>query len=243
MKPLFFVHIPKTGGTSLMVQAKEQGLKWGENNPHYANQPLKHHQPLQWFVSDRKSRARDIIDTHELFAILRDPLDRFVSDIKWHIEKRPETLQAFGYTRQELERDIRPFVHDVLDLIESLAIDEIEPIPNDLIPFRVRRRFQKRAIQKAGLRNFGYAHFLPQKLFCEYHGKEIISEYFNLTNIKVLEGYLGNRGVHFSSRQRANQSQLALELRTDEIQRIQHVYADDIRFCQSKRAVGKAVTA
>lgn len=225
-----------------MVQAKEQGYKWGGNNPFYANQPFKHHQPLQWFVSDRKRHARDIIDTNELFAILRDPLDRFVSDIKWHIEKRPDTLQAFGYTKKDLERDIRPFVHDVLDLIESLAIDEIEPIPNDLIPFRVRRKFQKRAIQKAGLRNFGYAHFLPQKLFCEYHGKEIISAYFDLTNLKALEEYLGKRGVHFSSRQRANQSQLPLELGTDEIQRIQHVYAADILFYQSRRAIRTAVT-
>lgn len=221
----------------MIVQAKEQGFKWGENNPLYANQPFKHHQPLQWFVSDRKSNARDIIDAHELFAILRDPLDRFVSDIKWHIEKRPDTIQAFGYTKHDLERDIRPFVHDVLDLVESLAIDKIEPIPNELIPFRVKRRFQKRAIQKAGLRNFGHAHFLPQRLFCEYKGKEIISRYFDLTKLKALEDFLGKKGVHFSSQQRANQSQLALELRSDEIQRIQHVYADDIRFCQSRRAI------
>lgn len=225
-----------------MTQAYEQGFKWSKNNPLFVNQTFKHHQPLQWFLTDGKSSAQEIIDKHELFTILRNPLERFVSDIKWHIEKKPSTLQAFGYTKHDLESDVRPFVHDVLDVIESLEPDGMEPNLNNLIPFRVRRWFQKRVFKKARIRSFGFAHFLPQKQFCEYNGKEIISQYFDLTNLKELEDYLGKRGVHFSSQKRVNQSQLAIELREDEIQRILHVYADDIRFYQSKSAVSPPLT-
>ena len=143
-----------------MVQANQQGLKLGQFQPFYTNQPFKHHQPLQWFISERKTTARVIIETHELFAVLRDPLQRFISDIKWHIEKRPETHRAFGYTKEALEKDIRPFVNDVLDIIESLETDLIKPIPNGCIPFKVRRRF-KNWTQKVRIRPlFTTTHFL-----------------------------------------------------------------------------------
>jgi len=225
----------------LMVQANEQGFKWGEGCPLYTNQPFKHHQPLQWFVSDRKSHAQYIIDTHELFTILRDPFDRFVSDITWHIEKRPDTLQAFGYTQHDLKRDIRPFVHDILDLIESLAIDDIEPIPHEFIPFKVRRMFQKKAIQKAGLRKFGYAHFIPQQFFCEHNGDEIISRYFSLNSLSELETYLKVRGIHFSAQKKSNRSGISIELNEAEVQRIRQVYAKDIRLFESKCSVRATV--
>lgn len=236
MKPLFFVHIPKTGGTSLMEQANEQGLRWGEKNPFYSNQPFKHHQPLQWYIPDRNNHPREIIESHELFAVLRHPVSRFTSDLRWHIERRPATLEAFGYTRQAVEKDVRPFIHDVLDLIETLDTEALNPIPNELIPFRVRRRFQKNAIRSAGLKNFGYGHFLPQRLFCEYEGEEVISHYFDLKNIEEITSFMHTRGLSFQSDKKANASKWPILLENVELERIQSIYADDIRFYESKTA-------
>lgn len=234
MKPLFFVHIPKTGGTSLMEQANEQGLRWSEKNPFYSNQPFKHHQPLQWYISNRNNHPREVIESHELFAVLRHPVSRFTSDLRWHIERRPATLDAFGYTREAVEKDARPFINDVLDVIETLDTDTLKPVPNELIPFRVRRRFQKNAIRSARLKNFGYGHFLPQRLFCEYEGEEVISHYFDLENIEELAPFMHTRGLSFQSEKKANASKRPIILKNDELQRIQSVYADDIRFFKSK---------
>jgi len=217
-----------------MVQANQQGLNWGEKNPFYSSQPFKHHQPLQWFMPDREKSPRALIESHDLIAVLRDPVERFISDLKWHIEKRPITLEAFEYTRKEIDDDIRPLVHDILDLVEAVDPSAIQPIPIKLIPFRIRRRFQKSAIRKAGLWKLGYAHFLPQQIFCEFEGEEIISHYFSIDNLAALESFLQDYGISFSSMNKSNRSQMPIQLEKDELERISSVYADDLLFYKSK---------
>lgn len=234
MRPLFFVHIPKTGGTSLMIQANQQGLSWGEKNPFYFNQPFKHHQPLQWFIPDRENCPRALIKSHNLITVLRDPVERFISDLKWHIEKRPSTLEAFGYSRKKVREDIRPLVHDILDLVESFDPAAMKPVANEHIPFRVRRRFQKSEIRKAGLWKLGYAHFLPQHLFCEFEGEDVISRYFSIDNLAELESFLRDYGISFSSTGRSNRSQTPILLKKAELDRINSVYATDLLFYKSK---------
>ena len=103
-----------------------------------------------------------------------------------------------------------------------------------LIPFRVRRRFQKSAIRKAGLWKLGYAHFLPQQIFCEFEGEEIISHYFSIDNLAALESFLQDYGISFSSTNKSNRSQMPIQLEKDELERISSVYADDLLFYKSK---------
>lgn len=79
---------------------------------------------------------------------------------------------------------------------------------------------------KTGLKKFGYAHFLPQHIFCEYNCEEIISRYFDLNNLSDLADYLKVRGIHFSVQKNYNSSQIDIQLNED-----------DIRFFESKCSV------
>lgn len=104
---LAFVHIPKTGGGSIEKAAGLKGIRWGvcnywsikgicpDNNPpsvHYEN-PFLHqwfHVPLQWIPD----KVPTFYEGHDLFAIIRNPYDRMVSEFFWQCHKMDMCKEA-----------------------------------------------------------------------------------------------------------------------------------------------------
>tara|TARA_B100001027_G_scaffold102412_1_gene70381 strand:+ start:213 stop:839 length:627 start_codon:yes stop_codon:yes gene_type:complete len=73
MKRLDFIHIPKTGGTTIEDVGHKHHIKWGRNNRD--SNTTVHHKCSTWH---NPSRSFD----HTTFCVIRDPLDRMVSEYK-----------------------------------------------------------------------------------------------------------------------------------------------------------------
>ena len=91
---LAFVHIPKTGGTSIENAALKQNIKWGRfvnwkihNTDNtlfkFKNPGQKCHMPpctLPSYYSDKR-----------LFCVVRNPYTKIISEFKWFLINRPLT--------------------------------------------------------------------------------------------------------------------------------------------------------
>ena len=75
---------------------------------------------------------------------------------------------------------------------------------------------------------------MPQHLFCEFEGEDVISHYFSIDNLAELESFLRDYGISFSSTGRSNRSQTPILLKKAELDRINSVYATDLLFYKSK---------
>ena len=74
-RELKFIHIPKTGGTSVVLWGIENGYNWGRkdsNKPECNTKDGKWHCPAEYW--DPK---------HEYFCIVRDPYSRLVSEANY----------------------------------------------------------------------------------------------------------------------------------------------------------------
>jgi len=76
---LKFIHITKTGGTSIENIAKENGIYWGRYD-----QDLKFLGSVFWHIPfqfcERNSEKNRLIDNFEFFVVVRNPYDRCVSE-------------------------------------------------------------------------------------------------------------------------------------------------------------------
>eukprot|EP00438_Fugacium_kawagutii_P015698 Skav235321 [mRNA] locus=scaffold520:529221:529913:+ [translate_table: standard] len=75
-KELKFIHITKTGGTSIELWANESGLKWGKFHSEYTVHGF--HGPV-WHVPFPKLRA-SLRHRYDWFMVVRDPIERMVSE-------------------------------------------------------------------------------------------------------------------------------------------------------------------
>lgn len=105
-KPLYLIHIPKAAGTAVEEICYTYGECVGQcyTNRHHSMRPIDEkyykmspwHVPLQYFS---KNKVKEIYESHIIFAIVRNPYDRILSDFRfWHdyYELRPE-LQKDKY--------------------------------------------------------------------------------------------------------------------------------------------------
>ena len=82
-KTLKFLHIPKTGGTSIEEAAHDAGLNWGAHDPHlnlesYNSLGTTYHQPLHQ-MTDR-SAYEYLIENFDFFCVVRNPYEKCVSE-------------------------------------------------------------------------------------------------------------------------------------------------------------------
>ncbi|GAB5365070.1 hypothetical protein AAMO2058_001025000 [Amorphochlora amoebiformis] len=93
---LAFIHIPKTGGTSIMNLAKQAGIKWGV----YDSSPRITKRKIQGCPVDHWPPIRIQSGVHT-FCTMRDPVDRAISEVRyelWHSqEKRCVTAEELNY--------------------------------------------------------------------------------------------------------------------------------------------------
>ena len=81
---LKFLHIPKSAGTSLENIANDHGFKWGRFDREYLQRFKSNvetninvwHRPLHFF-------SLNPYQNYRVFAVIRDPYDRIISDFKY----------------------------------------------------------------------------------------------------------------------------------------------------------------
>lgn len=74
MKELKFIHITKTGGTSIEEEGLSVGIKWG-----------RHHKEYGWWHGIFKNKPKKLKDKYDWFMVVRNPYERIISEFhcKW----------------------------------------------------------------------------------------------------------------------------------------------------------------
>jgi len=116
---LEMVHVPKTGGSSLVLLAAENGIPWSKCHwytnagriqcPNYTADREKHHRvfpltnwhvPPMYLEANITNNVKEIFNpyrdnTTQLFAVVRDPYDRIVSEYRYN----PSWKKSDGWDR------------------------------------------------------------------------------------------------------------------------------------------------
>jgi hypothetical protein len=95
---LFFAHIPKTGGTSVEGYLRRKGPLMLHGGAAWARAPLQHLHRAAW---------EDILPSGAWdhgFVVLRDPLDRLVSEFRMRAEPMRMKLRPLGAIRAARNR-------------------------------------------------------------------------------------------------------------------------------------------
>jgi hypothetical protein len=114
---LLFVHVPKCGGTSLEGMltahpAMEQAALYEIGRDNLVLQ-VSHCSPQHWHGELLQQLLR--LETFTLsFTVIRDPLERLLSEFSMQRGKLPETTTDFGswYQQMQRERQCNPFYAD-----------------------------------------------------------------------------------------------------------------------------------
>ena len=99
---LLFIHIPKTAGSMIETQFEKYNYKVGKNGVYPRSDQVKcngWHIPAKY---DRSIRFSDYLT----FAIVRDPLDRFISELNYLATQDPTFIEKY--------RDINQFIKEKL---------------------------------------------------------------------------------------------------------------------------------
>jgi len=93
MKELFFIHVPKTAGTTIENIALDKGIKWGKHGfqpslkkPFNETRVATWHYPLDYYNQNELNYLKE----RELFCVVRNPIDKIVSQYNcrwWNDEK------------------------------------------------------------------------------------------------------------------------------------------------------------
>lgn len=112
---LFYIHIPKTGGTSIEQAGFEYGIKWGRwMYKHY-------HKPSEYFME------LDIIQGKSLFTSIRNPYTRLVSMIYCPfelIQREPPS------TQDEFNKLINKYIHTEVPCYDFVYYKNKKIIPH-----------------------------------------------------------------------------------------------------------------
>jgi len=68
-KPLKFIHITKTAGTSIEDAGRKKGIQWG-----------RHHREYGYWHTIFPNIKKSVIDSYDWFMVVRNPYDRILSE-------------------------------------------------------------------------------------------------------------------------------------------------------------------
>lgn len=148
-----FVHIPKTGGGTIEKTANQGGYRWGVCNYWFINgicnkdlpppvnmtHPYRQqwfHVPLQWIPKE----VPTYYEGHDLFAVVRNPYDRMVSEFKWqchsmherHCEQKDkDKLNSAAYMNEWIQTQLKKFQ----DCPREKKLDPVFPDKNCIMMF------------------------------------------------------------------------------------------------------------
>src|SRR5262245_32886041 len=123
-----FIHIPKTGGTSIkkmfgILRATNAFIApWQDCLLQLSRAPLQYH--FTWLDLKRNLSSEFLTKAYK-FAFVRNPWDRFVSEFfwrrRWYVRKNPALTRDYHYRLEHLS-SLDAFVR-VLELPEEKRID------------------------------------------------------------------------------------------------------------------------
>ena len=152
-KNILFIHIPKTGGTSIEHYLKNkkyhQALYSGERNIAFPleefNQYPLQHQYYSTLYKYQNTLNVSINEDTKTFSVVRNPYDRFISDMFFHNYIRKNDKPERVYDRVEdffqTNRDnhatpqFKFLVDDAGELYNNITIMKTETLVQDMINF------------------------------------------------------------------------------------------------------------
>lgn len=111
MRKLMYVHIPKTGGTSVEKYGKKHGINWGRHMK-FPTPKKKINSPYWHLPPTLFNGKKSPYNGKKLFTIVRNPYDRAISEYKYRIEiwsKKKNNVSKKGLNNfiRNLEREIK----------------------------------------------------------------------------------------------------------------------------------------
>jgi hypothetical protein len=160
-RPLNFVHIPKNGGSSIVQAAIQHGLNWGDClfQQEWPGRKCPQNVTDIWPVDDPEEYGRvwwhtpihllpqNPYQNYDLFAILRNPYTRVISEFYYHCDRFPNLCKGLeGYRAAKvLNRNIQKAlmsVHMAPYRSAAYYYHEGHWIPqSDFVMDRKRRRY------------------------------------------------------------------------------------------------------
>lgn len=129
IRKLIYVHIPKTGGTSVEKYGKKHGIKWGRHMKF--PRPNKKINSPYWHLPPNLFNKKNTPYKGKKFTIVRNPYDRAVSEYKYRFEiwsKKQDNVSKKGLNNfmHDLEKKIKKnkYCYDSHFLPQHEFIDE-----------------------------------------------------------------------------------------------------------------------
>jgi hypothetical protein len=136
-KKLLFIHIPKTGGSA--IEKHFVNNKWVMSHIGAGNKCSLQHQHKELLLDSLSIDSFDLI-----FTIVRDPVDRLLSEYRYKNPKKPlntwvvNTLQQVENNRYYLDNHIRPQTEFLLPEIKLFYYESgLENICNCLYSYGI----------------------------------------------------------------------------------------------------------
>lgn len=86
-KKLAFIHIPKNAGTTIERIGYKNGIEWGRyqvENDYFLTNSKNTDICYNWHVPPRLFSNYNPYDGYDTFCIIRNPINRIISEFKWH---------------------------------------------------------------------------------------------------------------------------------------------------------------
>ena len=191
MKELKFIHITKTGGTSIEHAGKSIGLTWG-----------RHHKEYGWWHQCFSLKPKELREKYDWFVVVRNPFDRIVSEFhcKWGLgggrgkidQAREEATSEknrnmFNTLIMERLRNVSQEGHHFtqqykyLDGESNIEILRFENLESDFTSLMRKRGLSLKLKEKKNVSEkvFTQWDLLPDTL---ERIREVYKEYFNVFN-------------------------------------------------------------
>lgn len=110
MKPLKFIHITKTAGSSIENLGIKNNIEWGKFHIEYGS---RWHTPFLWI------KNYELKQKYDWFTVVRNPYDRLLSEFYWVplFKKKPRFFRFYDPYDQSIEsfnQKIRSFINTPL---------------------------------------------------------------------------------------------------------------------------------
>lgn len=107
---LMFIHIPKTAGTSVETYAKTHNIKWGRHVKY--PRPVKKVSAPYWHIPPKYfNRNNSPYKGKILFAIVRNPYERIISEYKYRNEIFPKNKKNVN-KKNVNKKNLNEFIHN-----------------------------------------------------------------------------------------------------------------------------------